>query len=381
MTSDDPKEIVEFSRGIVPGSERKKAGRKRAKRAPVTTGNHVPERAANPTKQSSRHLRPRTAEDIANEQTAEQLALRIWAAMVAQKVLSGMSALMDELPPYILSTAALKSLQRITSQGNDMSDWLHNLPVLWMSVLVFGFTYLVTAGIYAVITVFAVGERARSFKAISPGLLPPLGIIFGLFVVFTAAQVWTDNEKAKAEIDREASALRSVEILVTSFPTETQVQLRELVRRYIADVVAQEWPLMAQGTANLRAIPGVLAEALQATLALNPSSEGQKTAQRHIATALETALDARRQRIIISESQVNLVKWACLFMQALCALVAIAMVHSDNRLASIIAMGIFATGVAASIFLILAHDRPFIGELSIKPDPLLQVMPEIASSR
>jgi multisubunit Na+/H+ antiporter MnhC subunit len=68
-------------------------------------------------------------------------------------------------------------------------------------------------------------------------------------------------------------------------------------------------------------------------------------------------------------------------MQALCALVAIAMVHSDNRLASIIAMGIFATGVAASIFLILAHDRPFIGELSIKPDPLLQVMPEIASSR
>ena len=64
-------------RGIDPGSERKKAARKRAKRAPVTTGNHVPECMADPTKQSSRHLRPRTAEEIANEQTAEQLALRI----------------------------------------------------------------------------------------------------------------------------------------------------------------------------------------------------------------------------------------------------------------------------------------------------------------
>src|SRR5215475_9637669 len=113
-----------------------------------------------------------------------------------------------------------------------MSDRLHNLPVLWMSLVVFGFTYLVTAAIYVAVLVSAVGDRARSFKAISPGLLPPLGIIFGLFVVFTAAQVWTDNEKAKAEIDREASALRSVEILVTSFPRETQVQLRELVRRY-----------------------------------------------------------------------------------------------------------------------------------------------------
>src|SRR5262245_604454 len=127
-----------------------------------------------------------------------------------------------------------------------MSDWLHGLPVLWMAILVFGFTYLVTAGIYAVVTVFAVGERARSFKAISLWLLPPLCIIFVLFVLCTAAQAWTDNEKARAEIDREASALRSATILAASFPRESQVQLHELIRRYIADVVAQEWPMMAQ---------------------------------------------------------------------------------------------------------------------------------------
>jgi hypothetical protein len=62
-----------------------------------------------------------------------------------------------------------------------MSDWLHNLPVAWMALVVFGLTYLVAAAIYAVVTVLAVGERARSFKAVSPGMLPPLGIIFGLF--------------------------------------------------------------------------------------------------------------------------------------------------------------------------------------------------------
>jgi hypothetical protein len=65
--------------------------------------------------------------------------------------------------------------------------------------------------------------------------------------------------------------------------------------RYIADAATQEWSMMAHGTATL-------AEAMQATLALTPSSEGQKTAQREITTALETALDARRQRIIISQS-------------------------------------------------------------------------------
>jgi hypothetical protein len=69
------------------------AARQRAEPAPVSAGKHVSKRA----RPAPRQLRPRTSEDIANEQTAEQLALRIWSAIVAEKVLSGMSALMDEL--------------------------------------------------------------------------------------------------------------------------------------------------------------------------------------------------------------------------------------------------------------------------------------------
>jgi hypothetical protein len=57
-------------------------------------------------------------------------------------------------------------------------------------------------------------------------------------------------------------------------------------------------------------------------------------------------------------------------------LIAVAMVHSDNRRAVAITMGLFASGVAVSVFLILAHDRPFTGEISVAPDPLLQVLPE-----
>jgi hypothetical protein len=45
----------------------------------------------------AQQVQVRTAEDISNEQTVEQLALRIWAALVGTKVLKDMSALMDEL--------------------------------------------------------------------------------------------------------------------------------------------------------------------------------------------------------------------------------------------------------------------------------------------
>lgn len=106
-----------------------------------------------------------------------------------------------------------------------------------------------------------------------------------------------------------------------------------------------------------------------------PTGAGQQTAQREIIAALGSALDARRQRIIISLAEVNPVKWLCLYLQAICELLVIAAVHCDNRLASAIAMGLFATGVAASVLLVAAHDRPFTGQLSIGPAPLLQIMP------
>jgi hypothetical protein len=70
-------------------------------------------------------------------------------------------------------------------------------------------------------------------------------------------------------------------------------------------------------------------------------------AQREIISALEAALDAR-QRIIVSRAEVNAVKWSCLYLQAICALLAIALVHCDNRLSSLLAMGLFAAGVSVS---------------------------------
>ena len=100
---------------------------------------------------------------------------------------------------------------------------------------------------------------------------------------------------------------------------------------------------MAESVATLSIIPPSLNEALRTTLALAPTNPGQEIAQREIARWLEDALEARRQRILVSHSEVNATKWACLILQAVCALLAIAVVHGDNRLASAIALGTFAT--------------------------------------
>ena len=257
-----------------------------------------------------------------------------------------------------------------------MSDWVHALPVVWMAVLVFGGTYLSAAVIHWIVQSLAVGDRARALKAVSPGLLPPLGIIFGLLVAFLAAQVWGDLDRAHTTVNREASALRAVVILAESFPGET-ARLRGLIRQQIQTAQSEEWPAMAARRATITMIPAALAQAVRTTLALPVQGEGQVAAQRAIVAALEAALDARRQRILISQSGVNSVKWISLIIQAICTLAAIAMVHCDNRTTSAITLGLFSTAIAVCILLITAHDRPFIGGKAVQPTVLVQVQPDM----
>ena len=255
-----------------------------------------------------------------------------------------------------------------------MSDWLLNLPVVWMAVVVFAATYILAASIFWVVTTLAVNDRARAFKAVSPGMLPTLGILFALLVGFIAVEVWGNFDKAKVAVASEASGLRAVVLLAGTFPEEQRSRIHALLNRHIEKAVNEGWPAMARQQATLSTLPTALIEALHETLTLKPADDSQRTAQSEMVKALHTALDARRQRIVISQSAVGTVKWAAILLQGLCTLVAIAMVHSDNKLTCAIALTLFAAGIALSALLIAAYSRPFTGELSVGPELLKQVI-------
>ena len=137
--------------------------------------------------------------------------------------------------------------------------------------------------------------------------------------------------------------------------------------------------MMARHASTLKAVPRQLAEALQLTLDFKPSSQGQEVEQHEMVAKLESALDARRERILISQLSISGVKWGCLWVELICVLVTIALVHANNRGGAVLAMGLFATGAAVCILLIGVYDRPFDGQFAVRPDPLIQVMPETPS--
>ena len=256
-----------------------------------------------------------------------------------------------------------------------MSDWLAEIPIAWLVVVMFAGTAVVTAAIYFGVMVLAKGERTAVLNSLSPGMLPPMALVFGLLVGFLAAQLWSEAAAARAAVNPEAGSLRSVVLLAGAFPGAPEKRLRALVREHIEHAARDEWPAMRRQDVTLIALPAALSEALRYSIALKPDGEGQVSAQREIVRSIEEALDARRQRIIASEASVDWVRWMAVMVLAALTLVAIAMVHCGNRATAALATGIFGVGVAVTLVLIASQDQPFAGGFSIEPDVLLQVLP------
>jgi Protein of unknown function (DUF4239) len=230
--------------------------------------------------------------------------------------------------------------------------------------------------VFAAVAVAAGRRGPGDFKAVSPVTLTPLAVIVGLLTGFLAAHVWTNVERADAHIGHEAGALREALLLAESLPPETATRVRAAIADHLHAVVDEEWPAMARGEETLRHLPVALTEAMVTLLSFSPAHPGQQLAQQRALVAIEEALDARRNRILLSEASLGAAQWLVIFVLCVLILATIAMVHVEHRRTQAITLFIFATAMASCFVLLLLYDRPFGGGISVGPEALRQVMPD-----
>src|SRR5215831_18404574 len=222
-----------------------------------------------------------------------------------------------------------------------MLDWVTSQATFVIGVIALAFCYLMGLAAFATVELAARRGHRVALKAVSPVTLTPLAVVFGLLMAFLAADVWPNFDRARTFVGQEATQLS--EVLV--FADALRPEIRLLVRREIRDHVR------------------------------NTVHAGQRLAQEHAVGAIEKALEARRQRILLSRMSVGGVKWLVLTVLAALLLVTIAMIHVDSLLTTAVSLAIFATAAGFSMLLILAYDRPFAtGGIQVGPVPLQEVL-------
>jgi hypothetical protein len=252
-----------------------------------------------------------------------------------------------------------------------MISWIESQSTVWIAVLVFALCFALAAVIFAIAVVCGSRRIAADFKATTPVMLTPLSVIAGLLIAFLASRVWASVDHAHAVIAHEASAIREATLIVQALPPDARARIGGALGKHLRFVEAEDWPAMAEGRATLRAPPPALTDALSALLAFEPSGDGQRLAQTRAVAAIEDALAARRDRILLSQASVAPIQWTVIVVLGVLIMLTIAMVHIDRPTTVAANLLLFATALAACLVLLMVNDRPFAaGGVTMQPSIL-----------
>jgi hypothetical protein len=257
-------------------------------------------------------------------------------------------------------------------------DFLQNLPLpALLAVTVFLALLLcwLILGLVRLGVRMAGSESAKSLPI--QDMVMVTSLMFALMLSFAAAGIWNDWVQARGAVQREALALENVLALTDGLSPERAAKVRAGVIAYAKGAAEQEWPAMAEQVdmddplfdVSDRALVGVIAE-----VSREAATPGASAVAMMLLPQVFDARSARLARLTLASSGLSGVQWFVLVALMTGMLVAVALVYNDRAGSQVVAMHLCTLACAASFFVILAHDRPFVGVISVSPRPLLQLV-------
>jgi Protein of unknown function (DUF4239) len=249
--------------------------------------------------------------------------------------------------------------------------WLETQETLVIVLMVFAFCYLLAALILMVLAVLSRSPLAGALHVTSPAMLTPLAVTLGLVIAFLSARVWANVDHAQAYAVEEASGIREAILISGVLPSDTHDAVRKELAEYVRFVDQVDWPAMLRGQGDLQRIPPGAPDALRTLLSFVPQQTGQQLAQTRAVAAIEQVLQARRNRILLSEATISPPQWIVIIVLDALILLTIGTVHASRYTAAAVNMAIFSTAVASCVVLLMINDRPFNkGGIVIQPTAL-----------
>jgi Protein of unknown function (DUF4239) len=238
-------------------------------------------------------------------------------------------------------------------------NWIHAHSPGAIALIVFVICYSTAALIFGILRVLSKYRVARDIESITPAMVTPIGVIGGLLIAFLAARVWSNLDHANSYVGQEANAIRELDRLADEMPSKVREAVRQGAQTYVSWVTLQDWPQMVAGEGAIEARPPGLLEALTAIATYNPAEAGQRAIQQSALASLERALDARRNRLVLSRQAIGWSQWAVVWALYVFSMLLVGFVHMPRPIAKAVAMWLYASTFALCIVLLSINDRPF----------------------
>jgi hypothetical protein len=218
-------------------------------------------------------------------------------------------------------------------------------------------------------------ESLEAHKDVAGFLIAVVGALYSVLLAFVVVSVWESLEDADRVARREAELLVALYRDADAFPDDS-AGLRVNIRDYADTVVADEWPAMADHQHEAAETDVALHRMFDAYRAVDPQGAGQDVFLRNALDRLDDVTEARRERIAASATELPRPLWGVLV--AGCVITVGFSLFFPVKAARVqaVMVGALAAMTGLMLYLVVALDLPFTGDLSVKPTAMREAIAE-----
>jgi hypothetical protein len=212
------------------------------------------------------------------------------------------------------------------------------------------------------------------------GTIQAIGVFYGVTVGLIAVGVWNSYTNVSSLASQEAASIGALYRDVSSYPDPIRGDLQQLLRDYTIAVIEKDWPAHRMGQVTTEGT--AILSAFQARLfSFDPVTNGQQALHAEALRTFNQLVEARRLRIDAVTTSLSGIMWFVIWIGAAISLsVGYFFSLEDARLHTVL-IALMAGLLAIVVFLIIANDRPFLGDTAVTPSSYQLILNTLMSGK
>jgi len=202
----------------------------------------------------------------------------------------------------------------------------------------------------------------------SGAMVASIMVFYGLALALTAVHVWETYEDVEKVVTREAACLAILWRDVSAYPEPTRSLLQAGLKDYTDYTIHEAWPMQHRGIVPVLGIKRL--DRFQAVLMnYEPKTEAEKLLATEALQSYHEMIEVRRMRLDAVDVKLPSVMWLVVLAGAAISLVSAFFFPVEDFRVHGAQVALLAVLIGVVIFMIVALDRPFRGDLAIQPGP------------
>lgn len=203
-------------------------------------------------------------------------------------------------------------------------------------------------------------------------------VFYGLALALIAVSVWQSYSEVSKIVSGEAAHVAALYRDLRGYPEPIRGRLQQELRSYVEYVIDTAWPEQSRGRVPQGGVER-MNRFQDLLIGFEPATEGQRLLHAETLRAYNAMVHARRLRLDAVQARLPDILWMVVFAGSLISLgTSFFFKVEDARLHRCLVC-LLATFMGLVIFMTLALDRPFLGDLAIGSEPYQLVRDHLMS--